>query len=92
MNHWQPLWQFMFGYYRQTGRCNPLLWSKEREHDHHIRSGLEETAEKYAARIPGLSPAMWTRRAACGDGWLCWRCRRLADPVTGEGSTTPFVS
>jgi flavin-dependent dehydrogenase len=47
---------------------------------------LRETAERYAARIPGLAPRTWDQRKACGDGWaLLGDAAGFADPVTGEG-------
>jgi len=81
MNHWDsPALEFMLGYYN-NGKMQPRsCGSKEREHDHHIRKRWRNSG-KYAARIPGLSPAMWTRRAACGDGWaLLGRAAGFADP------------
>jgi flavin-dependent dehydrogenase len=83
------LWQFMVGYYRQREDHTAPLWTnrkKDTERKRLIRKQLEETAEKYAARIPGLSAAMWTRRSACGEGWaLLGDAAGFADPVTGEG-------
>jgi len=83
------LWQFMVGYYRKREDHTAPLWAirkKDIERKRLIREQLEETAEKYAARIPGLSAAMWTRRSACGEGWaLLGDAAGFADPVTGEG-------
>ena len=51
-----------------------------------IRAELEKTAERYAARIPGLAPRTWNTRHACGDRWaLLGDAAGFADPVTGEG-------
>jgi flavin-dependent dehydrogenase len=51
-----------------------------------IKSELEKTAQRYAARIPGLAPRTWDTRRACGDGWaLLGDAAGFADPVTGEG-------
>ena len=51
-----------------------------------IRVELKQTAERYAARIPGLAPRTWDTRQACGDGWaLLGDAAGFADPVTGEG-------
>jgi flavin-dependent dehydrogenase len=47
---------------------------------------LLATAERYAARIPGLADKTWDKRRACGDGWaLLGDAAGFADPVTGEG-------
>jgi flavin-dependent dehydrogenase len=47
---------------------------------------LEQTAERYAARIPGLSAATWDVRKVCGADWaLLGDAAGFADPVTGEG-------
>jgi flavin-dependent dehydrogenase len=52
----------------------------------HIRAELKKTAERYAARIPGLEPRTWDTRRACGDRWaLLGDAAGFADPVTGEG-------
>ena len=51
-----------------------------------IRSELKKTAERYAARIPGLAPRTWDTRRACGERWaLLGDAAGFADPVTGEG-------
>ena len=43
-------------------------------------------AERYAARIPGLSPENLERRRTAGGGWaLLGDAAGFADPVTGEG-------
>jgi geranylgeranyl reductase family protein len=91
-NH-QPLdallWQFMTGYYRQREDPGAELWTSRKidlDRDHKILNRLETTAERYAARIPGLSAAMWDKRSACGAGWaLLGDAAGFADPVTGEG-------
>jgi flavin-dependent dehydrogenase len=47
---------------------------------------LRATAERYAARIPGLAAQTWDNRKACGDDWaLLGDAAGFADPVTGEG-------
>lgn len=52
----------------------------------HIREELKKTAERYAARIPGLAPRTWDTRRACGERWaLLGDAAGFADPVTGEG-------
>src|SRR5713226_3966939 len=51
-----------------------------------IRLELKKTAERYAARIPGLAPRTWDTRRACGERWaLLGDAAGFADPVTGEG-------
>jgi len=51
-----------------------------------IRKELKKTAERYAARIPGLAPRTWDTRQACGQQWaLLGDAAGFADPVTGEG-------
>src|SRR5262245_22484391 len=81
------LWSFMIGYYRR-GNDAKKFWSGTNEvgdaaliHDH-----LKQTAERYAARIPGLADKTWDSRKASGDGWaLLGDAAGFADPVTGEG-------
>ncbi|HKS29044.1 MAG TPA: NAD(P)/FAD-dependent oxidoreductase [Pyrinomonadaceae bacterium] len=83
------LWTFMLGYYRMREDSSAGLWkSRERdvELDARIESELKSTAERYAARIPGLAPKTWDTRRAAGDGWaLIGDAAGFADPVTGEG-------
>ena len=51
-----------------------------------LRIALKQSAERYAARIPGLAPRTWDTRKACGDSWaLLGDAAGFADPVTGEG-------
>jgi geranylgeranyl reductase family protein len=80
------LWQFMFSYYRdKTGDAN--IWQHSREPGAAAtEQQLRATAERYAARIPGLAVQTWDTRRACGDGWaLLGDAAGFADPVTGEG-------
>jgi geranylgeranyl reductase family protein len=81
------LWQFMFGYYRQRegGRTN--IWkASQNPVDVSLEKDLRATAERYAARIPGLADQTWENRRACGEGWaLLGDAAGFADPVTGEG-------
>ena len=94
------LWDFMIGYYRQREDSKAKLWTsraKDGERDQTIRAHLERTAERYAARIPGLLPHTWDTRRACGGNpaaqssdpdpaWaLLGDAAGFADPVTGEG-------
>jgi flavin-dependent dehydrogenase len=51
-----------------------------------LRHELKQSAERYAARIPGLAPRTWETRKASGNGWaLLGDAAGFADPVTGEG-------
>ena len=96
----QLLWNFMIGYYRMCEDRKAKLWTSraiDRERDVRIRQQLLETAERYAARIPGLAPHTWDTRSACGgnptadqdNGDPVWAllgdAAGFADPVTGEG-------
>jgi geranylgeranyl reductase family protein len=84
----QLLWQFMIGYYEQCEGKKVNFWQSgtdtpERTNiDKHLRA----SAERYAARIPGLSAKTWDKRLVCGDDWaLLGDAAGFADPVTGEG-------
>ena len=84
------LWDFMVSYYdvAQIGNLRRMqLWKqKENAQVNNLRHRLKQTAERYAARIPGLAPRTWDTRRACGDGWaLLGDAAGFADPVTGEG-------
>jgi geranylgeranyl reductase family protein len=85
----QLLWQFMTGYYRQREDGTNNIWEKPNEAEprtNAIEKNLRATAERYAARIPGLADKTWDRRRVCGDGWaLLGDAAGFADPVTGEG-------
>ncbi len=79
------LWQFMVGYY---GGTKAKFWQNDPEtaESKRIRKHLTETAERYAARIPGLAAKTWDIRKVCGDDWaLLGDAAGFADPVTGEG-------
>jgi flavin-dependent dehydrogenase len=89
------LWDFMVSYYdvAQVGNLRPRmrLWPNGKttaqvKNLHHIRAELKKSAERYAARIPGLEPRTWDTRHACGEHWaLLGDAAGFADPVTGEG-------
>ena len=89
------LWDFMVSYYEvaQVGNSRPgmRLWSNGKTEAQvnnlsHIRAELKKTAERYAARIPGLEARTWDTRRACGKHWaLLGDAAGFADPVTGEG-------
>lgn len=81
------LWQFMVGYYEQDHGTRKFRNKSDYSNDRkRIREQLEKTADRYAARIPGLSDKTWDTRRACGEGWaLLGDAAGFADPVTGEG-------
>jgi geranylgeranyl reductase family protein len=81
------LWQFMVGYYLQREDSTAKIWSdRSDERAMRIRDNLNSAAERYAARIPGLSDLTWKQRRAGGDDWaLLGDAAGFADPVTGEG-------
>src|SRR5229473_803332 len=89
------MWDFMVAYYEvaQVGNLRPRmrLWSNGKTRTQvnnlrYIRDELKQTAERYAARIPGLAPRTWDTRRACGERWtLLGDAAGFADPVTGEG-------
>lgn len=83
------LWDFMCGYYRQREDLRAKLWTSRKvdaERDERIRNELSTSAERYAARIPGLAAKTWDSRKASGQGWaLLGDAAGFADPVTGEG-------
>lgn len=78
------LWDFMVGYYRHPGGATVNFWNGDG--DAKIQEHLRSSAERYAARIPGLSDISWERRKNSGEGWaLLGDAAGFADPVTGEG-------
>lgn len=82
------LWRFMIGYYQQCDGANVKFWQDEKEtvEARRVRKHLHDTAERYAARIPGLAAKTWDNRKVCGPGWsLLGDAAGFADPVTGEG-------
>jgi geranylgeranyl reductase family protein len=85
----QLLWKFMIGYYRQRVDSKARLWHtrpQDEERDAVIRRELEEMAERYAARIPGLAAQTLDTRRVTAEGWaLLGDAAGFADPVTGEG-------
>jgi geranylgeranyl reductase family protein len=85
------MWDFMVSYYESVSaasgsdRVKMRLWKKNTDTDAQTNT-LLATAERYAARIPGLAPRTWDTRTACGDHWaLLGDAAGFADPVTGEG-------
>ena len=82
------LWQFMVGYYLQCEGAKVKFWAVDKGDvkTSQFRAHLESTAERYAARIPGLAAETWDRRTVCGADWaLLGDAAGFADPVTGEG-------
>ena len=89
------LWEFMVSYYAgyrtESGgdrikSSTMKIWKSPGPINNSILTELKQSAERYAARIPGLAPRTWDTRKACGDGWaLLGDAAGFADPVTGEG-------
>ncbi len=83
------LWDFMVSYY-DAGHVRSHRMRLWKGTDVAANSPgyqeLKQSAERYAARIPGLAARTWDTRKACGDGWaLLGDAAGFADPVTGEG-------
>jgi geranylgeranyl reductase family protein len=82
------LWRFMVGYYQQRKSAKVKFWANDGENEQttDIRAYLHQSAERYAARIPGLADKTWDSRRVCGPDWaLLGDAAGFADPVTGEG-------
>ncbi len=86
------LWQFMIGYYQQCEGADVKFWQVDKQVDkaaketEQLRAHLKSTAERYAARIPGLAAETWDQRTVSGEDWaLLGDAAGFADPVTGEG-------
>jgi geranylgeranyl reductase family protein len=81
------LWRFMFSYYRGPDGSKANIWKQPgKDADVDVEKKLRATAERYAARIPGLADQTWDKRRVCGEGWaLLGDAAGFADPVTGEG-------
>lgn len=81
------LWRFMVGYYQQCNGVKIKFWKEdETAESQRVRQHLNDTAERYAARIPGLAATTWENRKVCGGDWaLLGDAAGFADPVTGEG-------
>jgi geranylgeranyl reductase family protein len=84
------LWQFMINYYEQreggANRTKNIWANSPNQGPSAIEKHLRSTAERYAARIPGLADQTWDKRVVCGAGWaLLGDAAGFADPVTGEG-------
>ena len=81
------LWKFMTAYYQPRTNGKMKFWTEaESESRKSIRRYLEQTTERYAARIPGITDTTWETRKVCGRDWaLLGDAAGFADPVTGEG-------
>ncbi len=84
------LWSFMFDYYGLRRSEDRTSWATKQSADVYEETRemkeLRASAERYAARIPGLAPETFDKRRATGDGWaLVGDAAGFADPVTGEG-------
>ena len=85
----QMLWDFMVGYYRERekgGAPSSSSRGLSLDGEGEIEERLRASAERYAARIPGLAPETLDARRAAGEDWaLLGDAAGFADPVTGEG-------
>ncbi|HSE24741.1 MAG TPA: NAD(P)/FAD-dependent oxidoreductase [Pyrinomonadaceae bacterium] len=80
------LWDFMVGYYQHPDGATVNFWKRNGACDAPLRARLRSSAERYAARIPGLSVQSWEQRKNSDEGWaLLGDAAGFADPVTGEG-------
>ena len=82
------LWRFMINYYSQREDAKVNFWKEDAAPGETtaVREHLRATAERYAARIPGLSATTLDSRTVCGENWaLLGDAAGFADPVTGEG-------
>jgi geranylgeranyl reductase family protein len=82
------LWRFMIAYYEQCDGRQVKFWQVETSTPQGgvVEQHLRATAERYAARIPGLAAKTWDSRKVCGNDWaLLGDAAGFADPVTGEG-------
>lgn len=82
------LWRFMINYYRQHETAKVNFWKDDATSGEAaaIREHLQSSADRYAARIPGLAATTWDSRTVCGGNWaLLGDAAGFADPVTGEG-------
>lgn len=78
------LWEFMVNYYRRAN--NSTERRSEPESDLLLKEKLKTSTERYAARIPGLSPETLRKRKTVGEDWaLLGDAAGFADAVTGEG-------
>jgi flavin-dependent dehydrogenase len=86
------LWSFMIGYFRGREEGAATGWPRrgrarmKGDEEREVEDRLRLTAQRYAARIPGLSPETLAERKAAGSDWaLVGDAAGFADPVTGEG-------
>lgn len=78
------LWEFMVNYYRRAN--NSTERHPARTSDFQLKEKLKTSTERYAARIPGLSPETLHKRKTVGENWaLLGDAAGFADAVTGEG-------
>jgi geranylgeranyl reductase family protein len=84
----QMLWDFMVSYYRKRDKeaASSTRRGSSLEGGGEVEERLRASAERYAARIPGLAPETFDARRAAGEDWaLLGDAAGFADPVTGEG-------
>jgi len=71
---------------RNAAREEGSVGARQAEVRQQVEERLRSTAERYAARIPGLAPETFDKRRAAGADWaLLGDAAGFADPVTGEG-------
>lgn len=86
------LWNFMVGYYRRCigpqtrWQSSSKQCRRELVQDAQVEEKLKASAERYAARIPGLSFDTLQKRKTVGENWaLLGDAAGFADSITGEG-------
>ncbi len=89
------LWRFMIAYYQQCEGADVKFWQIKNgdAETAHIRTHLDATAERYAARIPGLAAETWDTRTVSGDDWaLLGDAAGFADRDPAEGIESDLTS
>ncbi|MEP6924789.1 MAG: geranylgeranyl reductase family protein [Pyrinomonadaceae bacterium] len=81
------LWSFIVGFHTQRENKKASIWqSLDKPTNAKLAKDLKQSAEPYAARIPGLAAETLDTRRTLGDGWaLLGDAAGFADAVTGEG-------
>ena len=81
------LWSFIAGFYRQRQNKKANIWQDLNDPANaELAKTLKNSAEKYAAKIPGLAPETLDARRTVGKNWaLLGDAAGFADAVTGEG-------
>ncbi len=81
------LWSFIVGFHRQKQNKKANIWQDLNQLPNgELAQTLKKSAEKYAAKIPGLAAETLDARRTFGDNWaLLGDAAGFADAVTGEG-------